>query len=291
MSSSSWTPDSTYVPPRSKFYVYDGLTDSGGSYHSSDFCFPQERSPAIHGDGGKSRCQPAAQHVVDYEGRPWAPRRKYANVENEECRKALREDRGHTSCEDRGHTSCNTWAYERSRSGLQRRSPTRPTPGRKPSKSETKDSRSAMWSSETEDSRSAAWNSETLDLHSVAEMGEAGQQRNVGFVEHNTPQRPQREQGLKQCGVQRESRAPADLSAWALNTHDLLWETQDLQREKEKLRLRLQRLETRLVILETIVDRKDKGDVQRTSIMPKTLESSPEVGTQTPASRSRRWRR
>ena len=167
----------------------------------------------------------------------------------------------------------------------------RPTPGRKPRNSETKDSRSATWSSKTEDSRSAAWNSETLDLHSVAEIREAGQKRNVGFVEHNTPQRPQREQGVKQCGVQRENRAPAELSAWALNTHDLLWETQDLRRENKDLRLRLQRLETRLVILETTVDRKEKGDVQRTSIMPKTLESSPEVGTQTPASRSRRWRR
>ena len=55
--------------------------------------------------------------------------------------------------------------------------------------------------------------------------------------------------------------------------------------------MRLHRLETRLVILETIVDRIDKGDFQRTPIMPKTLESNPEVGTQTPASRSRRWRR
>ena len=109
--------DSTYVPRRSKSYVYDGLTDSGGSYQSFDFCFPQERSPAVHGDAGKSRRQPAAQQVVDYEERPWAPRRKYANVENEERRKALREDRG--------HTSRNTWAYERSQSGLQQRSPTK----------------------------------------------------------------------------------------------------------------------------------------------------------------------
>ena len=291
MRSSSWTPDSTYVPPRSKFYVYDGLTDSGGSYHSSDFCFPQERSPAIHGDGGKYRCQPAAQHVVDYEGRPWAPRRKYANVENEECRKALREDRGHTSREDRGHTSCNTWAYERSRCGLQRRSPTKTNAREEATQQRDQGLTRTTWSSKTEDSRSAAWNSETLDLHSVAEIREDGQKRNVGFVEHNTPQRPQREQGVKQCGVQRENRAPAELSAWALNTHDLLWETQDLRRENKNLRLRLQRLETRLVILETIVDRKEKGDVQRTSIMPKTLESIPEVGTQTPASRSRRWRR
>ena len=112
--SSSWSSGSTYVPPRSKSYVYDRRTDSSVSYHSSDFCFPQERSPAIHGDGGKSRRQPAAQHIVDYEGRPWAPRRKYADVQNEERRKALREDRGHTSREDRGHTSRNTWAYERS---------------------------------------------------------------------------------------------------------------------------------------------------------------------------------
>ena len=115
------------MPPRSKSYVYDQRTDSGVSYHSSDFCFPQERSPAIHGDGGKSRRQPAAQHVVDYEGRPSAPRCKYANVENEERRKALREDRGHTSREDRGHTSRNTWAYERRRTGLQQRSPTETT--------------------------------------------------------------------------------------------------------------------------------------------------------------------
>ena len=130
-----------------------------------------------------------------------------------------------------------------------------------------------------------------------------GQKRNVGFMEHNTPQRPQREQGLKQCGVQwenqgaRKNRAPAELSAWALHTSDLWWETQDLRRENEDLRkknedlrLRLHRLETRLVILETIVDGRDKGDVERTPIMLKTLERSPEVGTQTPASRSRRWR-
>ena len=121
---------------------------------------------------------------MDYEGRPWAPRRKHANVETEERRKALREDRGHTSREDRGHTSRNTWAYERSRTGLQQRSPTkttnsnkgaqlRTTPGSKPRNSETKDSQSATWSSETKDSRSAAWNSETLDLHSLAEARES----------------------------------------------------------------------------------------------------------------------
>ena len=91
--------------------------------------------------------------------------------------------------------------------------------------------------------------------------------------------------------MQRENRAPAELSPWALDTHDLQWETQDLQKENEDLRLRLHRLETRLVILETIVDRRDQGDIQRTPIMPKTLERSPEVGTQTQASRSRRWRR
>ena len=89
----------------------------------------------------------------------------------------------------------------------------------------------------------------------------------------------------------REKRAPAELSAWALNTHDLLWETQDLRRENEDLHLRLHRFETRLVILETIVDGRDKADVQRTRIMAKTLERTTEVGTQTPASRSRRWRR
>ena len=81
----------------------------------------------VHGDGGKSRRQPAAQHVVDYEGRFRAPRFKYANVENEERRKALREDPAHTRREDRGHTSRNTWAYERSRTGLQQRSPTKTT--------------------------------------------------------------------------------------------------------------------------------------------------------------------
>ena len=116
--SSSWSPDSTYVPPRSKFYVFNRRTASSVSYHSSDFCFPQERSPAIHGDGGKSRRQPAAQHFADYEGRPWAPRRKYVNVETGERRKALGEDRGYTSRENRGHTSRNTWAYERSRTGI-----------------------------------------------------------------------------------------------------------------------------------------------------------------------------
>ena len=39
----------------------------------------------------------------------------------------LHEDRGHTSCEDRDQTSRNTWAYERSRTGIQRRSPTKTT--------------------------------------------------------------------------------------------------------------------------------------------------------------------
>ena len=71
------------------------------------------------------------------------------------------------------------------------------------------------------------------------------EQRDPEFIQRGGGQR---EQGLKQCGVQRENRAPAELSAWALNTHDLLSETQDLRRENEDLRLRLHRLETRLVI-------------------------------------------
>ena len=286
--SSSRGSGSTYVPPRSKSHVYDRRTDSSVGYHLSDFCFPQERSPAIHGDGGKSRRQPAAQHVVDYEGRPWAPRRKYANVENEELRKALREDRGHTSREDRGHTSRNTWAYERSRNGLQKRSPTKTTglQQRSPTK--------------------------TTGLHQrsptkINAREQATQQQDQGLTKRNVELRDpgltqhgggQREQGLRHLhGVQwenqgaRENRAPAELSARVLDTHDLRWETQDLRKENEDLRLRLHRLETRLVILETIVDGIDKGDVQRTPIVPKTLESNPEVGTQTPASRSRRWRR
>ena len=119
--------------------------------------------------------------------------------------------------------------------------------------------------------------------------------RNVGFAEYNTPQRPQREQGLKQSGVQwenqgaRENSAPPELSAWPLEKQDLWLETQGLQIENEDLRLRLHQVETRLLISETIVDRRDEGYVQQTPIMPKTLDSSPEVGTQTPASRSRRW--
>ena len=129
------------------------------------------------------------------------------------------------------------------------------------------------------------------------------EQRDRGFAKRSVEQRnpgltqrggDQREQGLRHLhGVQwenqgaRENRAPAELSAWALNTHDLLWETQDLRRENEDLRLRLHRLETRFVILETIVDGRDKADVQQTPIMRKTLERSPEVGTQTLASRSR----
>ena len=276
--SSSWSPDCTYVPPRSKSYVYDRRTDSSVSYHSSDFCFPQERSPAIHGDGGKSRRQPAEQHVVDYEGRPGAPCCKYANVETEERRKALREDRGHTSREDRGHSSRNTSAYERSRTGLQQRSPTK--------------TNAREQATQQQDQGLTKRNLE---------------QRDRGFAKRSVVQRDpgltqrgggQREQGLRHLhGVQwenegaRENRAPAELLAWALDTHDLRWETQDLRKENEDLRLRLHWLETRLVILETIVDRRDQGDVQQTPIMPKTLERSPEVGTQTPASRSRRWRR
>ena len=280
--SSSWSPDSTYVPPRSKSYVYDRRRDSSVSYHSSDFCFPQERSPAIHGDGGKSRRQPAAQHVVDYEARPWAPPRKYANVENAERRKALREDRGHTSREDRGHTSRNTWAYERSQTGLQQRSPTKTTglQQRSPTKTNAREQ-----ATQQRDQGVTKCNVEQRDRGFAMRSVE---QRDPGLTQRGGGQR---EQGLRHLhGVQwenqgaRENRAPAELSAWALDTHDL-------RKENEDLRLRLHWLETRLVILETIVDRRDQGDVQRTPIMPKTLERSPEVGTQTPASRSRRWRR
>ena len=223
--SSSWSPDSTYVPRRSKSYVYNRRTDSSVSYHSSDFCFPQERSPAIHGDGGKSRRQPAAQHVVDYEGRFWAPRRKYANVETERRRKGLREDRG--------HTSRNTWAYKRSRTGLQQRSPTKTTglQQRSPTKTNARE--------------------------------QATQQRDQGFAKRSVEQRDpgltqrgggQREQGLRHLhGVQWENqgagedRAPAELSARALDTHDLRWEIQDLRKENKDLRLRLHRLEMKPV--------------------------------------------
>ena len=298
--SSSWSSGSTYVPPRSKSYIYDWRTDSSVSYHSCDFCFPQERGPALHGDGGKSRRQPAAQHAVDYERRPWAPRRKYANVENEKRRKALREERGHTSRVDRGHTSRNTWAYERSRTGLQQRSPTKTTGLQQ--RSPTKTTGLQQWSLTKTNAREQArqQRDQGLTKRNV-------EQQDRGFAKHSVEQRDpgltqrgggEREQGPRHLhGVQwesqgaRENRAPAEPSAWALNTHDLLWEIQDLRRENEDLRLRLHWLETLLVIWETIVDRRDKADVQQVPIMPKTLERSPEVGTQTPASRSRRWRR
>ena len=188
-------------------------------------------------------------------------------MENEERRKALREDRGHTSREDRGHTSRNTWAYKRSRSGLQRRSPTKTN-----AREQATQKRDQGLTKRNVEQRDRGFTKCSVEQREPGltqrggDQRDQGQKRNVGFVEHNTPQRPQREQGLKQCGVQRENRAPAELSAWALNTHDLLWEKQDLRRENEDLRLRLHRLKTRLVILETIVDRKDKGDVQRTRL-------------------------
>ena len=254
----------------------------------------------IHGDCGKLRRRPPAQHAVEYEGGPSAPRRKYANEENEERCKAIRGDRGHTSREDRGHTSRNTWASERSRTGLQQRIPTKTTgpQQRSPTKTTGLQQRSQTKANARE--QATQQRDQGLTKRNV-------EQRDQGFAKCSVEQRDpgltqrgggQREQGLRHLhGVQwenqgaRENRAPAKLSAWASNTYDLLWETQDLRRENEDLRLRLHQLETRLVILETIVDGRDKADVQRTPIMPKTLEQSPEVGTQTPASRSRRWRR
>ena len=140
--------DSTCVPQRSKFYLYHGFTDSGTSCHASAISPPQKPSQAIHGDGGSSCRQPAARPIVHYEERPCAPRRKYANVGNEERRKALAEHRGRGS----PNTGSMSGADLNCNKGAQLRS----TPGSRGRKSNTKDSQSKPWSCETKDSGSTA---------------------------------------------------------------------------------------------------------------------------------------